>query len=193
MSELRKENIKIDNREYVDPVKEVIHGKTYFLINASSIHATIIRKLRDIFFLYFYNRKSNCLVYSEGLNIYLDEEDDNTYVIPDIVIVCDSSKFIEDGYRGIPELIVEVLSRKTRSKDRGIKFRLYEKSGVKEYWIIDPKSMSVEQYILKDGRYFLELLVSIEEDNDIEDAEEEESIMKSYVFEGMEVDFNNIF
>jgi len=192
MNELSK-NSKIDNQEYIDQVKEVINGKVYVIVNTSYVHAFIVRKLRDIFFLYFYNKDGICQVYTEGLSVYLDKEDDDTYVIPDVVIVCGENKIIGNGYRGVPELIVEVLSDKTRSKDKGLKFRLYERVGVKEYWIVDPRSKTVEQYILKDGWYFLELLILINKD-DIEDGENEErSIMESFVFKDMKVDFNDIF
>ena len=191
MSELSK-NSKIDNREYIDQVKEVINGKIYVIKNSSYAHAYIVSELRDNFSFYFHDRKIECRVYSEGLNVYLDEEDDDTYVIPDVVIVCGENKIIGNGYKGVPELIVEVLSDKTRSKDKGLKFRLYERVGVKEYWIVDPRSKTVEQYILKDGWYFLELLILINKD-DIEDGENEErSIMESFVFKDMKVDFNDI-
>ena len=194
MSELNKEKSKIDNREYIDSVKEIIYGKAYVIVNASYVHAYIVSELRDNFSFYFRDRNIECRVYSEGLNVYLDEDDEDTYVIPDVVIICGENRIIGNGYKGVPELIVEVLSNKTRSKDKGLKYRLYEKVGVKEYWIVDPRSKSVEQYILKDGRYFLDLLVLINKDDDIEDGENlENSIMESFAFEGMNVDFNNIF
>ncbi|MCL2323335.1 MAG: Uma2 family endonuclease [Oscillospiraceae bacterium] len=192
MNELSKESIKIDSREYVDPVKEVINGKTYIIVNTSFIHSHIVTSLRDIFFLYFYNKgNTQCRVFSEGLNIYLDKEDEDTYVIPDVAIICGDIKIQGNGYIGVPELIVEVLSDKTRTKDKGLKFRLYEKTGVKEYFIVDPRSKTIEQYILKDGSYFLEPVIII--DLDEVENDNENFIMESKVFEGMKVDFNNIF
>ncbi len=47
-----------------------------------------------------------------------------------------------------PDLIVEILSKSTASKDRGIKFEDYAAHGVREYWIIDPVRKSIEQYEL---------------------------------------------
>jgi Uma2 family endonuclease len=57
----------------------------------------------------------------------------------------------------VPDFIVEVLSKSTTKYDRGIKFDDYETHQVKEYWIIDPHSEVIEQYLLEDNRYELAL------------------------------------
>ena len=54
-----------------------------------------------------------------------------------------------------PDLIVEILSKSTAKRDRGIKFQDYEAHGVIEYWIIDPKNKTFEQYVLKNKQYEL--------------------------------------
>ena len=59
-----------------------------------------------------------------------------------------------------PDLVVEVLSKKTEKLDRGIKWEDYAAHGVKEYWIIDPKNHTIEQYIEHDGTYVLEVKVA---------------------------------
>lgn len=64
-------------------------------------------------------------------------------------------KLGEDGYwYGAPDLVVEVLSPSTAHRDRGIKFDLYEKHGVREYWLIDPDGEYVEVY-RRDGEKFV--------------------------------------
>lgn len=57
----------------------------------------------------------------------------------------------------VPDFVVEVLSDSTENRDRGIKFQDYEMQGVQEYWIIDPIEETIEQYLLKDGKYRLHL------------------------------------
>ncbi|MBR1885955.1 MAG: Uma2 family endonuclease, partial [Schwartzia sp.] len=52
--------------------------------------------------------------------------------------------------------IVEVLSLSTMARDRGIKKNAYERAGVREYWIVDPVSESIEVYHLRDGRFELD-------------------------------------
>ena len=54
-----------------------------------------------------------------------------------------------------PDLVVEVLSQSTERHDRKIKFEDYAAHGVREYWIIDPKSEVLEQYELAGERYAL--------------------------------------
>ena len=54
-----------------------------------------------------------------------------------------------------PDLVVEVLSKTTEAHDRGIKFTDYAAHGVSEYWIVDPDTETLEQYILDDGEYEL--------------------------------------
>ena len=56
-----------------------------------------------------------------------------------------------------PDLIIEILSKSTEDKDRGIKYQDYEAHGVHEYWIIDPEEETIEQYILENGSYQLKL------------------------------------
>ena len=98
-------------------------------------------------------------------NDYLDDKDDEVFhnldtffdrdnqYMPDIVVVCNPNIIEEDGIHGVPDLIVEILSKSTARKDRNEKFFKYEKYGVKEYWIVDPFSKSVEVYHLKDGKF----------------------------------------
>jgi Uma2 family endonuclease len=85
-----------------------------------------------------------------------DEDDDevDTVVQPDIVVFCDKSKLTHAGARGAPGLAVEVLSPSTSKKDQNEKFRLYEKHGVREYWVIDPVGNWLCVYRLRqDGKF----------------------------------------
>lgn len=60
----------------------------------------------------------------------------------------------------VPDFVVEVLSDNTEARDRGIKFQDYERQGVQEYWIIDPEEETIEQYVLRDGHFHLNLKAS---------------------------------
>ena len=57
----------------------------------------------------------------------------------------------------VPDMIVEVLSKGTEARDRGVKYEDYESHGVKEYWIIDPKKKIIEQYMNSDSGFELNL------------------------------------
>jgi Uma2 family endonuclease len=68
-------------------------------------------------------------------------------VQPDLLVVCDDSKLDDKGCLGAPDIVVEILSPFTSSKDVKIKFDLYEKMGVKEYWVIYPHEKVAMVYI----------------------------------------------
>ena len=85
--------------------------------------------------------------------VYFDES--NSFE-PDIFWVSPQNKQCFLGtdnryWHGAPDLIVEILSSSTASKDRGIKFDTYEQSGVREYWLVDPAAHYIEIYNNRQG------------------------------------------
>ena len=80
-------------------------------------------------------------------------DEDDTVVQPDLVVVSDKSKIDEKGCNGAPDIIVEVLSPSTSSRDKFLKFQLYLRAGVREYWVVDPVDKIVSAYVLRDGEY----------------------------------------
>lgn len=80
-----------------------------------------------------------------------------TPVQPDILFVSKSNLDIikETHIEGVPDLVVEVLSPSNWVDDRRTKFTVYAEAGVAEYWIVDPKTATVEVYRLVDERYEL--------------------------------------
>ena len=83
-----------------------------------------------------------------------DENDVDTVVQPDLLVTCDRGRIRPNGHWGAPDLVVEILSPSTSRKDQNEKYNLYERSGVKEYWVIDPAGRWVQQYLLEpNGRY----------------------------------------
>lgn len=79
-----------------------------------------------------------------------------TVVQPDLVVVCDKEMLDDKGCVGAPDLVVEILSPSTMSKDLHQKFSLYEKYGVKEYWVISPGDKVLFRYILSTEGNYLE-------------------------------------
>ena len=100
-------------------------------------------------------RQSPCEVFHAPFDVYLNLSDNNTdsVVQPDIVVVCDQSKLDEKGCQGAPNLVIEILSPSSAQKDMKYKLKLYEEAGVPEYWIIDPAPRTVEILTLDAGRY----------------------------------------
>lgn len=84
-----------------------------------------------------------------------DEADDqiDTVVEPDVLVVCDPATLDRRGVRGAPDWVVEVLSPATASHDQIRKRRLYERHGVREYWLIHPVDRVLTVYRLENNEY----------------------------------------
>jgi len=95
-----------------------------------------------------------CRVFIAPLDVFLEEDAAEGMVVePDVLVVCDGNKIRDDGIHGPPDFVAEVLSEGTAAKDLGAKKELYERAGVKEYWIVHPDTRSVFRYVREDGRY----------------------------------------
>ena len=81
------------------------------------------------------------------------DEQVDTVLQPDVLVVCDPSKLDRRGVRGAPDLVVEVLSPGTSSHDHVRKRRVYERAGVAEYWLVHPIDRMVTVYRLVNGEY----------------------------------------
>ena len=100
---------------------------------------------------------------------------------PDLSVVCDPGKLDDIGCKGAPDLIIEVLSPSTQCHDRLTKYNLYERAGVKEYWIVSPDERTVQVRVLTDGRYRV-LEVYTEQD-----------IAKVHVLDGCFIELSRVF
>lgn len=76
-----------------------------------------------------------------------------TVVQPDVSVFCDSSRLDEQGARGAPEWVIEVLSPATAGHDQFLKRRAYARAGVCEYWLVHPTDRILTVYWLTDGVY----------------------------------------
>ena len=185
MGELRDYKDRVyDDR--TNEIKEIINGKIYYMSGGTFFHARIISRIIKKFNNYFDSNGNKCEVYTSDLNVFLDTENTEDFVRPDISVICGLTKAEYDQYKGTPDLIVEVASKKTRVRDRTEKLRLFEKTGVKEYWIVEPKFKLVEQYVLENGIYSTMYMTTLFDKDD-------ETIIKSTIFEGLEIDLNEIF
>ena len=75
-------------------------------------------------------------------------------VQPDISVICDKEKLTDTGCTGAPDWIIEILSPYTAKKDMDVKFDLYQRHSVREYWIVDPGNKYIHVYLLdEEGKY----------------------------------------
>lgn len=127
-----------------------------------------------------------CEAFAGGTDVHLTEKD---CVVPDAMIVCNRDIIKRAGIYGAPDLIVEALSFGTQKNDRGYKKDLYEKCGVKEYWLVDPENRSVEVFLLRDGKFHLDEIYQVAPDYVIL-SEEEKAAYKDSVRVSLYEDFD---
>ena len=148
MDALRKEeNYTVDDI-YALPEgerAELIDGNIYYMAPPNRIHQELVfalsRKIAD----YIDSRHGECGVYLAPFAVFLNE-DDKTYVEPDISVICDRDKLTDRGCSGAPDWIIEIVSPSSRQMDYYRKLFKYRTAGVKEYWIVDPDKQAVLVY-----------------------------------------------
>lgn len=139
------------------PRCELIDGEPKLLASPTRRHQTILRKL--LLQIGNYLEGKTCEVFCSPFDVRLFEkendspQDVDTVVQPDILVVCDPKKLDDAGCKGAPDLAVEIISSFNRQHDTVTKFDLYQRAGVKEYWIIDPDAQIVQVYTLEKDRY----------------------------------------
>lgn len=138
---------------------EIIEGNIYAMSPAPSrIHQKIIMKISNQLENYIKSNNGSCEVYPAPFDVILKNDDEEVgnsknVVQPDISVICDKSKLTDKGCTGSPDMIIEVVSPYNPSNDYIKKTALYEKYGVKEYWIVNPMKRNILIYNLIDTGY----------------------------------------
>ena len=104
---------------------------------------------------------------------------DGNIVIPDIIFFDKTQEKIgvknpHNRFRGVPDMVAEIFSRSTMRRDISVKKDIYERNGIMEYWIINPWSETIEVYLLRDGKYFLDDVYQNYSENELAELTEEE-------------------
>lgn len=148
---------------------ELIDGEAYNMTPAPNTgHQLLVMQL--LLQLGNQLKEKSCQVIPAPFDVRLplgkeEEEDIENVVQPDIVIVCDAKKLDKKGCLGAPDMIIEILSPFTARKDRKEKFFLYERVGVKEYWLVSPEEKLVEVFRLGPGGKYGRPEIYCETDN----------------------------
>ena len=145
---------------------ELIEGSPYAMSPAPRRrHQRIIGKIFAQLEAYFEGKE--CQAYLSPIDVFLSEagdelDDTDTVVQPDLLVVCDPSKLVDEGIKGAPDLILEIASPSTAMRDQTEKRDLYERHGVREYWVINPETLEVLVYRLAtEGAYGLPIVVDL--------------------------------
>jgi Uma2 family endonuclease len=146
-------------KKTVQDYKQLPEGSLYQLINGKLIMSPAPKrshqKLAGLIFkliAVYLDCNPSGEVYHAPFDVYLDDEN---IVQPDICFVStiNLSILTEDGAEGVPDMVIELLSPSNAYYDLRAKLQLYEKYGVKEYFIVDPEDNMVIAYKLTEGRY----------------------------------------
>lgn len=155
---------------------ELIDGKLYMMATPGRIHQEIVKNLTYLIEDYIRHKKGDCKVYPSPFAVFLNT-DNKLYLEPDISVICDKNKLTDEGCKGSPDWVIEVVSPSSRVLDYNKKLLKYGTAKVKEYWIVDPVKQRITVY------------------NFEYDAIEEYSFsdkVKAGIYEDLEIDFSEM-
>lgn len=136
---------------------ELFKGKIFKMSPAPNMrHQEINLNLIQILLPKF--RTQTCNFFVAPFDVRLSQKGKNneevfTVVQPDLCIVCDESKLDSRGCIGAPDLVIEILSPGNSKKEMKHKYEIYEETGVKEYWIVNPLDENITIFSLQNGKY----------------------------------------
>jgi len=165
-----------DNNRY-----EIYNGQLILMSAPSSKHQAVLGDLLVQFSKFFKDKK--CMPFVAPLDVRLDgkgKKSENV-VQPDLMVVCDKNK-IQDKIEGAPDFVLEILSKSNRYHDLIYKMNLYQKFGVKEYWIVDIENgIILVNKLSKGNLYNFPKTYKIKEK------------IKSSIFKGLEISLEETF
>lgn len=127
---------------------ELIDGQIFYMSSPNRVHQEILGYLFEKIANYIDRKKDSGKVYPTPFAVRLFKDSNKTIVEPDICVVCDPDKLTDQGCTGAPDWIIEIISPGNPGNDYICKLNLYAKAGVREYWIVDPRSKKVLVYYL---------------------------------------------
>jgi Uma2 family endonuclease len=133
---------------------EIIDGELFMMAPPATGHQSIVMQLAGQ--LWQFLRGKPCKVFPAPFGVRLSPRADfrdDTFLEPDIVVVCDPAKITKTGCEGAPDMVVEILSPSNTRHEMLLKFKKYLAAGVREYWVVDGDEKTVEIHILDQGRY----------------------------------------
>lgn len=134
---------------------EFINGQIYMMSLPGMVHQSILGDLYLVFREYFKGKKCKPFMAPFDVHFRKINIQDPDVMQPDLIVLCDIEGNVneKDKYMGTPTLVVEILSRSTRSRDCITKLNTYMTSGVEEFWVVDPDRKTVFVYNFAEYKY----------------------------------------
>ncbi|MBR1914618.1 MAG: Uma2 family endonuclease [Lachnospiraceae bacterium] len=130
---------------------ELIDGRLFYMESPGLTHQTVYGELFYQISAYIKSKNGSCWIVPD-FDTKLDTAED-TIVRPDISIICDPDKLTERRCEGAPDWIIEIVSPGNPKHDYLTKLELYQRTGVREYWIVDPRKKTVTVYRLDENDF----------------------------------------
>ena len=127
---------------------EIINGGVYAMAAPNTRHQIILMELSKQIAVFLTGK--TCKVFPAPFDVrlyYEEDESDDTVVQPDITVVCDKEKLGDEGCRGAPDFVAEILSPSNTAIEMQRKFDVYRDAGVSEYWVLDPENKHLSVYL----------------------------------------------
>jgi Uma2 family endonuclease len=156
---------------------EIFDGVAYNMASPSEVHQTILIELSTLLNLYVKRKKGERRVFPAPFDVKLSDNP-LTIVQPDLMIICDHDKLDGKRCNGAPDFIIEIVSPGNPADDYIRKLYYYKNSGVREYWIVDPRRKTVTV------NYFEKNMLDIHYSFD--------AVIKVNIYEDMYIDFSKI-
>lgn len=138
----------------------------------STKHQRLVKNLTYLIEDYIRHNKGACEVFPAPFAVFLNA-DNELYLEPDISVVCDQDKITDEGCKGTPDWIIEVVSPSSHPMDYNKKLFKYRTANVREYWIVDPDKNRImvynfEQDFVKEYSFSDQIQVGIYKDFEID-------------------------
>ncbi|KJU87486.1 restriction endonuclease [Candidatus Magnetobacterium bavaricum] len=158
---------------------EIINGVEVMGPSPFERHQDISSNIYDLIRQHIKKTKAGKIYYSP-LDVILKEGQQRLQ--PDLLFIKKENMAIVKGWiRGVPDMVCEIISKGSHTKDTVIKKKIYESYKVPEYWIVIPEFYSIEVFTIEGDRY------------ELFSYAEDEGVIKSMVIEGLEIDIKDVF
>ncbi len=143
---MRRANIRFTSQDYQilpeDKRYEILDGDLCMVASPNTRHQRISKRL-FVSLIQQIEQEEMGEVFQAPFDVILAED---TIVQPDILFVVRSRMNLigEHNFRGAPDLAIEILSSASRQRDLEIKRKIYARFGIREYWIVDPDTETIE-------------------------------------------------
>ena len=178
---------------------EIIEGEKFMAPSPGIGHVNVTANLITIIGGYARINKLGVAI-ADNFDVYFP---DGNLFKPDFIFISAAKVelFFENKnttLHGVPDMVAEIFSKSTMKRDMTIKKDIYERNGVKEYWLINPWSESIEVYLLHDGKYKLDDVYQNYSDKELSELTDEERTeikmeVPVAVLDGFKVKIRNIF